>query len=173
MTIPVWVLLLFAAWTILLLFITIGHFRWSRILTGRATIREMATRRSSRNRLVQARNARSCELSRKLADLYRGGDRACGDRRLKPLVGYPGDCSTDRPHRAIRPAYRTRANRNGRRCAIWLRRHSDRMHDYHGGLRRGGRNLGRTLNGFPRSPIDLVGTTSSVLANSSRFLRLI
>ena len=40
MTIPVWVLLLFAAWTILLLFITIGHFRWSRILTGHATIRE-------------------------------------------------------------------------------------------------------------------------------------
>jgi hypothetical protein len=32
MTIPVWVLLLFAAWTLLLLFLTIGYFRWSRIL---------------------------------------------------------------------------------------------------------------------------------------------
>lgn len=40
MTVPVWVLLLFAAWTFLLLFATIGLFRWSRILTGRATIRE-------------------------------------------------------------------------------------------------------------------------------------
>ena len=40
MTVPVWVLLLFAAWTFLLLFATIGFFRWSRILTGRATIRE-------------------------------------------------------------------------------------------------------------------------------------
>jgi uncharacterized MAPEG superfamily protein len=40
MTTPVWVLLLFAAWTLLLLFLTIGYFRWSRILAGRATIRE-------------------------------------------------------------------------------------------------------------------------------------
>jgi uncharacterized MAPEG superfamily protein len=40
MTIPVWVLLLFAAWTLLLLTGTIGYFRWSRILTGRATIQE-------------------------------------------------------------------------------------------------------------------------------------
>ena len=40
MTIPVWVLLLFATWTLLLLFATIGYFRWSRILTGRATMRE-------------------------------------------------------------------------------------------------------------------------------------
>jgi uncharacterized MAPEG superfamily protein len=40
MTTPVWVLLLFAAWTLLLLTGTIGYFRWSRILTGRATIRE-------------------------------------------------------------------------------------------------------------------------------------
>jgi uncharacterized MAPEG superfamily protein len=40
MRVPVWVLLLFAAWTLLLLFLTVGYFRWSRILTGRATIRE-------------------------------------------------------------------------------------------------------------------------------------
>jgi hypothetical protein len=36
MTIPVWVLLLFAAWTVVLLSGTVGYFRWSRILTGRA-----------------------------------------------------------------------------------------------------------------------------------------
>ena len=40
MTIPGWVLLLFAAWTVVLLSGTVGYFRWSRILTGRATIRE-------------------------------------------------------------------------------------------------------------------------------------
>jgi uncharacterized MAPEG superfamily protein len=40
MRIPVWVLLVFAAWTLALLFGTIGYYRWSRILTGRATIRE-------------------------------------------------------------------------------------------------------------------------------------
>lgn len=40
MTIPVWVLLGFAAWTVLLLVGTIGLYRWSRILTGRAEIKE-------------------------------------------------------------------------------------------------------------------------------------
>ena len=40
MTIPVWVLLGFAAWTLLTLFMTIGVYRWTRILTGRASIAE-------------------------------------------------------------------------------------------------------------------------------------
>ncbi|MFA9460132.1 MAPEG family protein [Thiohalorhabdus sp. Cl-TMA] len=40
MTIPVWVLLGYAGWTLLILFATVGVYRWSRILTGRATIRE-------------------------------------------------------------------------------------------------------------------------------------
>jgi len=39
MTTPVWVLLGFAAWTVLLLFATVGIYRWSRILTGRVPIR--------------------------------------------------------------------------------------------------------------------------------------
>lgn len=39
MTIPMWMLLGFAAWTLLLLVSTIGVYRWSRILTGRAPIR--------------------------------------------------------------------------------------------------------------------------------------
>jgi uncharacterized MAPEG superfamily protein len=38
MPIPVWVLLGFAAWTLLLLFTTVGVYRWSRILTGRTEI---------------------------------------------------------------------------------------------------------------------------------------
>jgi len=40
MTIPVWILLGFAAWTVLLLLATVGVYRWSRILSGRVPIRE-------------------------------------------------------------------------------------------------------------------------------------
>src|SRR5262245_46241682 len=39
MTMPVWMLLGFAAWTVLLLLGTVGVYRWSRILTGRVAIR--------------------------------------------------------------------------------------------------------------------------------------
>lgn len=38
MTVPIWMLLAFAAWTVLLLLSTIGVYRWSLILTGRAPI---------------------------------------------------------------------------------------------------------------------------------------
>ncbi len=40
MTIPVWVLLAFAGWTLLILSLTVGVYRWARILTGRSEIRE-------------------------------------------------------------------------------------------------------------------------------------
>ena len=40
MPIPVWVLLAFAGWTILILLGSIGVYRWSRILTGRQEIKE-------------------------------------------------------------------------------------------------------------------------------------
>ena len=40
MTVPMWMLLGFAAWTALLLFSTIGVYRWSRIITGRVPIRD-------------------------------------------------------------------------------------------------------------------------------------
>jgi uncharacterized MAPEG superfamily protein len=40
MAVPVWMLLGFAVWTMLLLFGTVGVYRWSRILTGRIAIRE-------------------------------------------------------------------------------------------------------------------------------------
>ena len=40
MTLPVWMLLGFATWTVLLLLATVGIYRWSRILTGRVPIRE-------------------------------------------------------------------------------------------------------------------------------------
>jgi len=38
-TVPVWMLVGFAAWTVLLLLATVGVYRWSRILTGRVAIR--------------------------------------------------------------------------------------------------------------------------------------
>ena len=40
MPIPMWALLGFAVWTVLLLLSTIGVYRWSRILTGRVQIRD-------------------------------------------------------------------------------------------------------------------------------------
>jgi uncharacterized MAPEG superfamily protein len=40
MTVPVWMLLGFATWTLVLLLATVGVYRWSRILTGRVPIRE-------------------------------------------------------------------------------------------------------------------------------------
>jgi len=39
-TVPVWALLGFAMWTVLLLLATVGVYRWSRILTGRVPIRD-------------------------------------------------------------------------------------------------------------------------------------
>ena len=39
MTVPIWMLLGFATWTILLLTATVGVYRWNRILTGRVEIR--------------------------------------------------------------------------------------------------------------------------------------
>jgi uncharacterized MAPEG superfamily protein len=39
MTLPVWMLVGFAGWTVLLLLGTVGVYRWSRILTGRVPIR--------------------------------------------------------------------------------------------------------------------------------------
>jgi uncharacterized MAPEG superfamily protein len=39
-TVPLWALLGFAAWTVLLLLGTVGVYRWSRILTGRVPIRD-------------------------------------------------------------------------------------------------------------------------------------
>jgi uncharacterized MAPEG superfamily protein len=40
MTLPVWMLLGFATWTVLLLLGSVGIYRWSRILTGRVPIGE-------------------------------------------------------------------------------------------------------------------------------------
>lgn len=39
MTVPVWMLLGFSMWTLLLLLLTVGVYRWSRIFSGRVAIR--------------------------------------------------------------------------------------------------------------------------------------
>lgn len=39
-TIPVWVLLAFAMWTLLTLLATVGIYRWAHILTGKVAIKE-------------------------------------------------------------------------------------------------------------------------------------
>jgi len=43
MTLPVWTLLGFVAWTLMLLLLTVGVYRWTRILTGRGPISEFST----------------------------------------------------------------------------------------------------------------------------------
>lgn len=40
MSVPVWMLLAFAAWTVVLLLATVGVYRWTRILTGRVPMRD-------------------------------------------------------------------------------------------------------------------------------------
>lgn len=40
MTVPVWTLLAFATWTVILLLTTVGVYRWSRILSGRVPIKD-------------------------------------------------------------------------------------------------------------------------------------
>ncbi|ASM02351.1 hypothetical protein BVG88_09395 [Serratia marcescens] len=46
MNMPTLVLLAFAGWTLLILFGTVGVYRWSRILTGRATVSEWQANKS-------------------------------------------------------------------------------------------------------------------------------
>jgi uncharacterized MAPEG superfamily protein len=40
MTTPIWMLLAFATWTLMILFATVGVYRWGHILTGRTPIRK-------------------------------------------------------------------------------------------------------------------------------------
>lgn len=45
MTVPTWMLLGFATWTLLLLVVTVGSYRWSRILTSRAQLADFKSDR--------------------------------------------------------------------------------------------------------------------------------
>ena len=52
MTVPAWVVLGFAAWTIIHLLTTVGLYRWSRILTGRTEMKEFRPDNIAGGRLV-------------------------------------------------------------------------------------------------------------------------
>lgn len=53
MTTPVWALLAFAGWTLFILFSIVGIYRWSRILTGRATVSEWQPDKAQGSALYQ------------------------------------------------------------------------------------------------------------------------
>lgn len=74
MPIPVWVLLGFAAWTLLILFATVEVYRWSRILTGRTAIASWR-RRATRQRVVPQGHPGPHKLPRESSDLH-------GNRRV-------------------------------------------------------------------------------------------
>ena len=57
MTVPVWMLVGFAAWTMLLLLATVGVYRWSRILTGRMPIRSFRADRIEADWYIRAMRA--------------------------------------------------------------------------------------------------------------------
>jgi hypothetical protein len=70
MTIPMWMLLGFATWTLLLLMATVGVYRWVRILFSNVPI--VFPKRSARRRgLVSARDKSTRELCGKSACLWR------------------------------------------------------------------------------------------------------
>lgn len=58
MSIPIWTLLGFAAWTLLTLIANVGVYRWSHILTGRASLNEWrADQRQGSERYQRAMRA--------------------------------------------------------------------------------------------------------------------
>jgi len=57
MTVPVWMLVRFAAWTVLLLLATVGVYRWSRILTGPMPIRSFRADRIEADWYIRAMRA--------------------------------------------------------------------------------------------------------------------
>ena len=69
----------FAAWTLLTLFGSIGVYRWSRILTGRASISEWRADYTTGQRVVSARHARAHQLRGELADIWGARSRSDGD----------------------------------------------------------------------------------------------
>jgi hypothetical protein len=85
MSIPVMILLGYAAWTLLILVGSIGVYRWSCIVTGRAS---MAEWRADLQRLVPACYARAYELRREPPDLYGncGGTHGHRPTRLDHLA---------------------------------------------------------------------------------------
>ena len=107
MNIPVIVLLVFAAWTLLTLFASVGVYRWSRILTGRTPIGEW------RADLPQGSDWYKRAPCRELAYLHSNrGSARCHRREERD---HRHTC-----HRASCRAHRTDASTAGRKFALPL-----------------------------------------------------
>jgi uncharacterized MAPEG superfamily protein len=134
MTVPVWVLLLFAAWTLMLLFLTVGFFRWSRILAGRATIREWRPdedQGTDRYRRAMRAHANCLEnlpiyIVVVIALLVTEAKSPWLDGLAIILL----------IARIAQSALHLGPTQDGarRRCTVWLLLGSDRLHDHHGKL---------------------------------------
>lgn len=83
MTIPLWVLLGFAGWTLVVLSATVGVYRWFSILTGRTTIGEWHADPPPGGRMVSPGDAGAHELHREFAGVrrHRGLRDRCRSKR--------------------------------------------------------------------------------------------
>ena len=70
MNIPVLVLLGFAAWTLIILSVGVGGYRWTLILSGHASVAGWRAELATGRRLVSARHACAHELHREPAGLW-------------------------------------------------------------------------------------------------------
>jgi len=98
-SIPVWVLLGFAAWTMVILFTTVGTYRWSRIFTGRAEISEwQADEQQGSDWYRRAIRAHLTCVENLPVYSYRRGS-ACLTRQQSPArwIGYHDTGCTDLP----------------------------------------------------------------------------
>ena len=78
MTVPVWMLLGFATWTMLLLLFTIGIYRWSRIFSGRVPIRNFPADAAGGRNGIGARRG----LTRTASKIFRFSARLSLDSTL-------------------------------------------------------------------------------------------
>ena len=148
MTVPVWMLLGFATWTVLLLLTTVGVYRWSRILTGRAPIREFrADRVEGEEWYKRAMRAHAnCVENLPVFGAIVFAQHARGGHHCRCAGGRSPCC----PHRAIDRARSVRSDKHGcivplrvlfranpllsrfgRNCCHWVRQ--KRMTDLHAG----------------------------------------
>ena len=98
MTVPVWMMLGFATWTALLLLFTIGIYRWSRILSGRAVIRNFPADATGGRNGIGARRG----LTRTASKIFRCSVRLSLD---STLVTWRAHWSTPWQRRSLPPGF--------------------------------------------------------------------
>ena len=114
MTVPVWMLVGFAAWTVLLLLFTVGIYRWSRILTGRAPIRGFrADQVEGADWYKRAMRAHASSIE-KSPGFWRHCFRTVTLGSVAERFGeYAGCRGSDCPHHAIAGARMLRSDQHG------------------------------------------------------------